>query len=112
MALGYYLLFKSKHHSAQQQQPLPLVHRIDQVQCTQAKAVLERIYDANRRLIQHSDKKTQAILEKQWNELERLVQQSDVWTQQARESLLTVSIFYSSHLEYRIRVEVLIRVSF
>ena len=99
MALGYYLLFKSKHQPAQQ--PLPLVHRIDQVQCSQTKAVLDRIYEANRRLIQHSDKKTQAILEKQWNELERLVQQSDVRTQQDRETLLTVSSFYNFHFAYR-----------
>ena len=54
------------------------------------KTLLDKIYEANRRLIKHSDVKTQAVLEKEWNDLQKSLHEIQMNIKQKCETLVQV----------------------
>lgn len=54
------------------------------------KALLDKIYEANRRLIKQSDAKTQAVLEKEWNDLQKSLHEIQMNIKQKCETLVQV----------------------
>ncbi|CAF1053347.1 unnamed protein product [Adineta ricciae] len=94
---NYYRLLRNKCEKQQQELQTANISKIAQIKQgsyvttidnDELKALLDKIYEANRRLIKHSDVKTQAVLEKEWNDLQKSLHEIQMNIKQKCETLV------------------------
>jgi hypothetical protein len=93
---------KNKYDFEQEQLQSPTMMIINQIkqgtylsatQNEEIRHLLEKIYETNRQLIDHSDLKTQSILEKEWSDLQKSSSDIDIHIKQRSDTLVSVRDF-------------------